>query len=917
MDNLTKYHSPVLRKKHFDVSETALLQTEENVNDPFWNLETSRGIRATSVPVNYVPESHGDVTRPLPYLKQLKEDADHPGFPRSAKLRADVGCGRKAASLRCSIPRSPPHLDWRPAVFWSQLPASNWSGEEEEHAARRNVLTGFIITSRSFLGEATFGRFHGKWQVVHLTKGDEVCLSSLYGQESDLSMYHVQRKLFSSSNYAEMDHTSYLTSGEAEKLCSIIQSCDSSFVKDHLGTESSSQLGKHLLNEAIDRSDKHPPESKEVESLKENWISYNRLMNKHRTRMKELLPSLKVKPQDSSLEESFSTSETKWLCEDAMKDKVAFQEMLHEAELAVGLAEMFLPPFKESLIRITEACYISASDEIISMQEDLLLKELEAILKMKVLLRWLLRSSKENEIISKQTEGLDQTLSESEMDVESLRNEVIQKEKHILELSTQLQQEKANLQKASRHSEAIQAVQTHLQCQIERKEAENNQLRAKFQTIEKNIAQWKIQVGEYKQQILAEKERKVERRNALKRAAVVQKQRAERMKVAVENLISKIKEKEIQLSEAFSASNIWKSHHEIVIEEKIRFEVQVESLKKQTMDLVMDLNRIQEDGRKSSNKIIQKLNFIASENKKISIENSKLKASLAVLEVNFISAEAELVNLHERVHQQEALVEQYKTEVTKLEMEAEELRTRYEKVMHDSRTITGGRDLETDVMRSQMEAHQKEVEHAHDLQKAAEEKLQNDQERLLSCQKSCVEKSKAIRELQAQIGDSNGFLKQLSLEEENYNIQLKYEEIKRKLEEMELQNKELENQLVNQEDSLQKTELQFKQKLAEYDALTRQLEAALENGRKQLAEELEKITSKEQSFQLKILDVENELREKKKEKKELSKRLDCREKHHEVSLKELEHTLQRSENQNQSIQNYVKFLKASYVTMFG
>ncbi|XP_039176962.1 protein BCAP isoform X2 [Crotalus tigris] len=551
--------------------------------------------------------------------------------------------------------------------------------------------------------------------------------------------------------------------------------------------------------------------------------------------------------------------------EDTMKDKVTFQEMVREAELAVDSAEIFLPSFKESLVRITKACCIAASDEItISMQEDLLAKELEAIQKMKGLLIWLLESSKEKEIISKETKDLDQTLSESAMDVESLRNEVIQKEKHILELSAQLQQEKANVQKTYRHSEVIQAVQTHLQSQVDKKEEENNQLRAKFQTMEKNIAAWKRQVGEYKQQILAEKKRKVERRNALKRAAVVQKQRAEHMKVAVENLISEFKEKEIQLSEAFSASNIWKSHHRIIIEEKTKLEVQVETLKKQTTDLVMDLNRIEDDGRKSTNQIIQKINFVASENKKISTENSKLKASLADLEENFITAEAELENLHEQVHQQEELIEEYKTEVAKLEMEAEQLRTRYETVMNDSRTTTEGRDLERDV-----------------------------------------------------INHSDDFLKQLSLEEENYNIQLKYEGVKRKLEEIELQNKELENQLVNQEDSLQKTELHVKQKLVEYDALTRQLEAALEDGRKQFTEELEKINSKERSFQLKILDLENELREKKKEKKELSKRLDSQEKHHELSLKEVEHSLQRSENQNQSIQNYVKFLKASYITMFG
>ncbi|XP_026556054.1 protein BCAP isoform X3 [Pseudonaja textilis] len=661
------------------------------------------------------------------------------------------------------------------------------------------------------------------------------------------------------------EEMSYLASGEAENFCCIIQSCDSSFVKDHFGTESSNQLGKYLLNESIDKSDMHPAESEEVESLKENWISNTRFMNKHWNRMKGLLPPLKEKPQNSTLEESLSTSETKWPWEDAMKDKVAFQEMLHEAELAVKSAEMFLPSFKESLVRITKACCISASDEItISMQEDLLINELEAIQKMKELLSWLLRSSKEKEIVSKETKDLDQSLSESKMDIESLRNEVIQKEKHILDLSVQLQQEKANVQKTYRHSEAIQTVQIHLQSQVEKKEEENNQLRAKFQTMEKNIAEWKRQVGEYKQNILAEKKRKVERRNALKRAVVVQKQRAENMKVVVENLFSKIKEKEIQLSEAFSASNIWKSHHEIIIEEKVKLEVQVETLKKQTTDLVMDLSRIEEDERKSVNKIIQKINFVASENKKISTENSRLKASLADLEANFITEEAELENLHKQVHQQEELVEQYKIEVAKLEVKAEEMRTRYEKIMHDSRTITEGRDLERDA-----------------------------------------------------INHSDEFLKQLSLEEENYNIQLKYEEVKRKLEEIELQNKELENQLVNQEDSLQKTELQFKQKLTEYDALARQLEAALEDGRKQLTEELGKINSKEQSFQLKILDLENELREKKKEKKELSKRLENRDKRHEVSLKELEHSLQRSENQNQSIQNYVKFLKASYVTMFS
>ncbi|XP_061489538.1 protein BCAP isoform X7 [Rhineura floridana] len=623
-------------------------------------------------------------------------------------------------------------------------------------------------------------------------KEEEALVSSLYEQNSDVSHYQVQRELFSSSSCEETRLVPYLTSGEAEKLCSVIQSCDSSFKKDQLGTESSSQLGMYLssLNEEMDSSDDHVPESRERESLKENSSLYSRLVDKHRTRMKELLPCLKGKPEDCSVEERQSESEAKWLCEDAIQDDVTFQRKLRNAELAIGSAEMFLPSFKETLARISK-------------------------------------------------------------------------------------------------------------------------------TVEKKITERKLQVGEYKQQILAEKEKREERRNALKRAASVQKQRAELLKAAVESLISKIREKEIQLSEVLSACNVWKSHHETVVDEKNRLEVQAETLKKQIADHVMELERIRNNGRKSNSEILGKLSAVTSENENISLENAKLKASFAALKVSIISAEAELVDLHEEAQQQENLVEHYKTEVGKIEIESEELKTRYEKVIRESINVTDGKDLEMVAMRGQTEARLKELERARDLQKAAEGKLRKGQESLLVCQKSCLDKSKTIREFQVQVGDNDGFLKQLSLEEENRNIQLKYEEVKRKLEEMELQNKKLENQLANQEACLQKTELQFQQKLADYDALTRQLEAALEDGSKKLEEEMEKINSKERAFRMKILDLENELRRKKEEQKHLSRRLDAREKHRELSLKELEHSLQRSENQNQSIQNYVKFLKTSYVTMFS
>ncbi|XP_029768253.1 protein BCAP isoform X1 [Terrapene carolina triunguis] len=601
------------------------------------------------------------------------------------------------------------------------------------------------------------------------------------------------------------------------------------------------------------------------------------------------------------------------------EDEIAtLEEKILEAEMAISSTEMFLPSFKVTIAGMTNVCNLSTSDMIkISKQEDLLIKELETLKHIKGLLLHLLRTTEHKEISSKQIDILMQKLTESETENDGLRKETLETEKHIVELSSQLQQEKANALKADHLSKSVEAVQAHLQCQIQKKEAENDQLKAKIQTLEKKITEWKLQIGKHKHQILAVKETNEQKKKALKKATRAQKQRAECFEASVEKLTSKIRKREVKLSEVLSASSVWKNHHEKAVEEKTRLEVQFESLKKQITNLLEDMKKIQDRGRNSNEEIHGKLNSINSESANIRLENAKLKALLAALEDNTVSAEAELLNLQEKVKQQENLAEQYKIQVQKLQTEAEELKARYKKVLNENKIITEAKDLEISEVRSQIQAQLKELEHVRDLLKVAEERLQEYQENLLSYKRSYADKSKTIRELQVQMDDNNRFLRNHSLEEENYNIQKKYKYLKRQLEKMEVQNEELAHQLANQEESLQHSELQLKEKLAEYDALARQLEAALEEGRKKESEEVEKMSSKERALQTKILTLETELRERREEQKRLVCKLNNREKHQEVCLKELEHNLQKSENQNHSIHNYVQFLKNSYVTMFG
>ncbi|XP_074688520.1 protein BCAP isoform X1 [Strix aluco] len=521
------------------------------------------------------------------------------------------------------------------------------------------------------------------------------------------------------------------------------------------------------------------------------------------------------------------------------------------------------------------------------------------------------------ELNSKNIDALMQKISENETQNTNLRRKILEREKHVKELSSRLQLEKVNVQKEDHLSRSVKAVQAHLQCQIQRKEVENEELKVKIQTLEKKISEWKLQVGEYKHQMLALKETSEQKKTALKKAIRSQKQRAQRFEAAVENLTSRIRECEVKLSEILSASDICKSQHDRMVEGKTTLQIETEDLRKQITSLLEDLKRKEEWRRNSDEGILGKLNSVNSENEKIYLENEKLKASLATLENSTVSVESELLNLQEEAKLQENLAEQYKNQVQKLQRAVEELKSKYETVLNENKRIKENKCLELDKVRDKTEAELKELEHVCDLWKAAEEKHQGYQGKLTSPERIHAPKCAILRELQVQEEDTVASLGSHSLEEENRNIQNKYENLKRQLEKMEFQNEELACQLRKEDERLQCSKLQLEEKIAEYNGLTRQLESALEEGRKMVAEELEKMSYKDQALQTKMLILETEVREGQEEKKKLLCLFHHNEKHREVRLKELENSLQKSENKNQSIQNYVQFLKASYITMFG
>ncbi|XP_045148031.1 protein BCAP isoform X1 [Echinops telfairi] len=613
-----------------------------------------------------------------------------------------------------------------------------------------------------------------------------------------------------------------------------------------------------------------------------------------------------------------SESHLSCLKQDILNEKTALEATLEEAEMVTCSLELLLSLFKDTIERIAfEDTNLADSDLKVSKQKEVLMKELDTFIRVKQSLEYLLIRTESKQVGDRLSSVLLEKLTDNECENTDLKERILEKEANIQELSNLFQNEQANALKANRLSQSVKVVHERLQHQIVKKGAENDKLKEQIKHLESKITEWNLQLKKNKHEAVLIKESSKQKMIALKKASTAYKQRLGRFTGKTENLTSQIRDQEAQLSEIISAFNAWKSHYEKIIIEKTELEVQIETLKKQISNLLEDLKKMESYGKNACEELLSKLHSIECGKETLSLDNAELKTTLAALKENAASVEHELSELKEVEKQRKTLTEVYKAQVQKLQEAAEIVKSRHENLMHENKQITKNKNKKLEKMRGQMDCHLQEVEHVRDSLTAAEQRLQECQESLRRCARKCADQSQTIRELQGQVDGNQNLLTKLSLEEENSLIQLKCESLTQKLEQMGAENKELEEKLAGQEACLKRSHLQFKEKSTEYIALARQLEAALAEGRRKVSEEIEKTSSRERALQMKILDLETELRKKNEEQNQLIYKFQSKAQHQEVCLKEVQHSLEKSENENESIKNYLQFLKTSYVTMFG
>ncbi|XP_029473629.1 protein BCAP isoform X3 [Rhinatrema bivittatum] len=677
--------------------------------------------------------------------------------------------------------------------------------------------------------------------------------------------------------------------GEVEKICSVIQFTDSIFSKDDAFGKAKDYKGpsaSHLKenNRSKNRFLAHLDEEPFAQT-QDIQTTLSKILDKQETMLEELSSQLSRVVHQPPLQQSSNENAMKWLKRETPDGRTMLLAKLHEVEMAARSTEILLSLLKDSVAEMPSAANLSASDVMnITNQNDQLLRELESFKNLKRTLEHLLKRNEHKKFSSKEIKNDIDDLLERVLEIETedvkLKNKVLETEKYCQDLSCFLQTEKDKAVKTKELSLSIEAMQDRLQSLIEKKEAENSRITAQIQDLERIMTKRKMEIEDLKHENLAVKEKSALEREALKKATRAQKQRKQRFETAAENLAPQIRAQEVNICEALSACNVWKSHHEGAAKEKSELEIEFKALTKQITDILADLQKIQDDERSSKEQILGKIHAAETENANIVHENETLK-------------------------------------VFKIQAETIELGNRLEKVLRENKLITKKKDLETETVEAQMEAYLTELEHVGGLLRTAEQRLQECQKNLLIGKRKYAVQSKTIRKLQAKVDANNLFLDNQSCQEENNRIQKKLVELNQKFEKTVMLNQELENQVANQEKNLHDSGVQLEEKSRECTDLIRLLEAAVKEGKKQVSEEKKKISTNEQDFQKKIMDLEIELSMRKEEQKQLACMLSSSEKHYELHMKELHHSLEQTENKNQGIQNYVEFLKTTYATMFG
>ncbi|XP_043989948.1 outer dense fiber protein 2-like isoform X2 [Gambusia affinis] len=553
--------------------------------------------------------------------------------------------------------------------------------------------------------------------------------------------------------------------------------------------------------------------------------------------------------------------------------KSPFLKVLIDAEAASSAAAIQLVAFKDAVDNEFASSGKSTKDKSqITRQKGLLLEKLEEFRRLNKSVRQKLKQLRDAEVYridaDRKMETLLKWIRNAESENENLKKDLDETEKRIGKLMDLRREEQENIKSLVHTTKSIEATRAHLQGQLRNKEAENNRLTVHLRTLERTVAKQKSEIDQLKTSFASLTKKAVKDKESLRKATQAHKLRAERFEAAIEKCNAQLKERDSQLAKARSERDSRRRRKEQMTDEREKLVAQIDIMKSELAELTLRLQKERDELIATNERMVQSLDKLIADNRDLTITNATLKTSVAQLEEQLADCESALVEEKTISLENKNEAEECNFQIAELKAEIDSLQIKYANLLRETRTTLDGRETEVEKMETQSEQLRSSLE---------------------------------MKE---------------SVHEANLKVQEKVNSLQRKVDQMQRENLELVRKLAAQDEALSYSNRQLHQRSSECEALNRQLEAALSDVREQLSKVKSQTSSREEALQMKILQLQAEQSRRNNELKLLRESKQNAEKQFEVRLKNLELSLDQSESHKRSIQNYVDFLKKSYMAIF-
>ncbi|XP_049603369.1 outer dense fiber protein 2 isoform X5 [Syngnathus scovelli] len=642
----------------------------------------------------------------------------------------------------------------------------------------------------------------------------------------------------------------------------------------------------------------------------------------------------------------------------------SFVKRLMDAEAAIISAAMQIESFKDIL---KDSQPTAVNKQRMVKQSGLLLQKLEDFRQINQVVRKRLNQLLDEEAdridASTEIDALLTKILQIERENQLLKGDLGVTEKRAEELMFLQQKEKENIKSALNIAKYAEGTRARIQGQLRNKEAENNRLTVQVRTLERTLTQHKAEIDDLKASLTALTEQTSQEKEALKKASRVHKQKAERVEATLDKCLSQLQEKDAQLSTLQEKSETWKLEKEQLTEDKHKLTAHVELLQKQVTGIPI---RLQKDMQRQTAMVKEWEKEFMERMKerneqedreedwgKAKVEKErrefedreKVRGEWETREKEGVRERAEKERWEWEDQEKEWVKERAKGEKKRREWEKEreerqeKTRKREERAMEKARGCSSEREepqgerveemvdipARHDGVAQQFQSC--EVEKENDSGSYATLKLE---EQLAECEAALVqekrmsgEKDRIVEQFQNQLQTQVNLVKPTTeLRESSSKLQEQVDTLQKTLEELRQEKLKLEQKLETQEQALCHSnqlleqsstrctdlERQLEQRMSEYQAINQQLAQCsgdLLNFKEQVKNFKEQVLSKDEALQITV----NELRLLRQSKLTVEKKFEAR-------VKELQFSLDKCESHKKNMQNYVDFLKNSYLMIF-